>query len=155
MFITHDAFKLPFAAFLSVPGAHYHRAVELSLRAPCFLVTFLSEEDGVDLVHSFLCSWDSVLIDVLIGSEIHTLVAVQQIFPRHAHGNWGMRAIHRVWSAREVSSGQRIIVLQGDDGQEFGGPMGDLLTQPCTDRRLIAEVGAGIQRATGASPIDE
>ncbi|TAL13483.1 MAG: hypothetical protein EPO01_21375 [Aquabacterium sp.] len=150
MFITHQAFELPFVAFLSAPGTHYHRAVELSLRAPWFLVTFLTEEDGIQFLHSFLCSWDSVLVDVLIDRQIDTVVAVQQIFPLHADGRWGMRAIRQVWSVRDGGTGERVIVLQAEDGQEFDGMMGAPFTQPCDDRKLIAQVGAGIPPVAGA-----
>ncbi|MFZ5520652.1 MAG: hypothetical protein ACOZD0_05550 [Pseudomonadota bacterium] len=152
MFITHDAFAIPFLSALSLPGTRYHRTVELSMRAPWVLVTFQTEEDGIQLAHTFLCSWDRDLVDVLIAHEVHTVMAVQQVFPRASDGNWGVRAIRQVWSAREVDSGQRIIVLQADDGQEFGGPMGDPITQACTDRTLIAEVGAGMRPASGWQP---
>lgn len=155
MFITHQAFELPFAAVLSVPGTRYHRAVELSLRAPWFLVTFLTEEDGIQFLHSFLCSWDSVLVDVLIDRQIDTVVAVQQIYPLHADGRWGMRAIRQVWSARDDGTGERVIVVQADDGQEFDGMMGTLFTQPCGDRKLIAQVGTGIPPVAGTGCVAE
>lgn len=152
MFITHDAFTIPFLKALSPAGTQYHRTVELSMRAPWFLVTFLTEDEGIQIVHTFLCSWDRDLLDVLVAHEVHMVMSLQQLFPQRADNHWGVRQIARVWSARDMDSGQRIVVLQDADGQEFGGPMGDAITQVCTDRTLVAEIGAGMRPASGWQP---
>lgn len=140
MFISNDAFEVPFPQELSPRGGRFFRAVELSDRSAWYLVTFYATDDPCGLLHTFCCSWDLQILNWLNSGPRFVITAVQQMQPTHgANAGWEMSLIRRIWTA-EDEEGRELLIFEDDLGNEYEGLLAERPTGPLSRRTLVAEL---------------
>ncbi|TAL13484.1 MAG: hypothetical protein EPO01_21380 [Aquabacterium sp.] len=139
MFLSHESFEVSVPPQLARPTCRYFRAMELSLHAAWYLVTFYDTADPMRLLHSFCCSRDRQILDWLRTGPRFVVTSVQQIRPAQGpQAGWEVDLVRRLWTARGID-GQSVLIVEDVDGREYEGLHAEAPNAPLLDRALLAE----------------
>lgn len=126
MFITNDVFEVPVPAALGRPGDHYFRTIELGVRCAWFTVTFQLADDPMRPLHTYCCSWDRQVLDLLRGDAGLVIASIQQLRPTGGRqAGWEMHNVRRIWTAWDSQQEMELLIFEDEQGCEFEGWLGE------------------------------
>jgi hypothetical protein len=160
MFVSDEAYEVPFLSQLEPTGMHSFRVMGLSTHMPWHLLSCRVAEGNARMVQTVCIALDSDLLEVLSQYDQRDIVSLQQMVPRTGSGHgWLARDIESVWTAKCSDSGEAVTILRDTTGAEHLCLAAFNPFQTAAQRTLVARIGKRSSRrarpgnATGTSSV--
>lgn len=143
MFISNDAFEVPYPVQLLPRGGHYFRAIELALRSVWYVVTFKVMDEHDPVLHTYCFGWDRQIFNWLHTNPSFAISSLQQVRPVSRCSGWEMNDVARVWERTVFNKPKapvRQLIFERPDGHLFEGIMGHALAERPAGLRLVLEL---------------
>jgi len=124
MFAAPEQFAHSMPIGLAPPDYSYWRAVELTLRAPWYIVTLHVREGDAWFQRDLLVSWASDLLDVIQPTDRVDVAAIQLMQPVSGGKSWKSVSVNKVWTARHATDRGRVSpIFETSNGDRICDPM--------------------------------
>ena len=98
MFITYPRQEWSVPRGLVPDSGRCWQAVEVSTRAPWFMVTLRVPSEGLRLLHTIALAWETTLMSFIGELTAESIAAIQLVAPlTDGTGEWELRRVKALW----------------------------------------------------------